>query len=264
MSIKEKDFVKINFTGKTIENNEIFDTTLENVAEEAGILDSYKTYGPLPIIVGAGHLIPGLDEEIIGMDVGDKKTVILEPEKAYGERDKNLVQIVPMKEFKKQNIKPYVGMELTMENQHARVINISSGRVRLDFNHVLAGKTVEYDLEVVAITESDIDKVKDMIRLHYPTPKIGEYEIGESNAEVDIIDGVVKITLDDMFNFDETPLMSIHFAKFRIAKDIWDNVENITKVEFIDSFENPEKSEEVNDAEPEETPEKIPEVLDDE
>ena len=254
MAIKEKDFVKINFTGKTVDNDAIFDMTLEDVAEEAGIKDEQKVYGPLPIIVGGGHLLAGLDKEIIGMKAGDKKTVTLEPADAYGERDSKLIQVVPMGDFKKQNIKPYVGMALTIENQTARVVNISGGRVRLDFNHVLAGKTVEYDLEVVEIIKSDKDKIKSMVKLHYPNPRLDE-----TKTEVSIRKGVAKITLDDTAKFDNNPYMDITFARFRIARDIWENIETITKVEFIDAFE---KQIEEPEEESEDLPEKIPEVLD--
>jgi FKBP-type peptidyl-prolyl cis-trans isomerase SlyD len=159
-----------------------------------------------------------------------------------------------MGDFKKQNIKPYVGMALTIENQTARVVNISGGRVRLDFNHVLAGKTVEYDLEVVEIIKSDKDKIKSMVKLHYPNPRLDE-----TKTEVSIRKGVAKITLDDTAKFDNNPYMDITFARFRIARDIWENIETITKVEFIDAFE---KQIEEPEEESEEVPEKIPEVLD--
>lgn len=262
MAIKEKDFVKINFTGKTVENDQIFDTTLEDVAEEAGIKDEQKVYGPLPIVVGGGHLIPGLDKEIIGMKAGDKKTVTLEPEDAYGERDPKMIQVTTMGEFKKQGIKPYVGMPISLQGQTAKVINISGGRVRLDFNHPLAGKTVEYDLEVLEIIKSDKDKIKSMVKLHYPNPRFDD-----TKTEVSIRKGVAKITLDEVAKFDNSPYTDITFARFRIAKDIWDNIEGITKVEFADVFEK--KIEEPEEEVPEEViteevPEKIPEVLDDE
>jgi FKBP-type peptidyl-prolyl cis-trans isomerase 2 len=65
MAIKEGDFVRLNFTGKIKETDEVFDTTSEDIAEEAGILVENKVYGPIPIIVGGNHLLKAIDEVLI-------------------------------------------------------------------------------------------------------------------------------------------------------------------------------------------------------
>jgi FKBP-type peptidyl-prolyl cis-trans isomerase 2 len=236
MAVNEKDFVKIEYTGRTKENGEVFDTTIEEVAEEAGIKVENKDYGPIPIIIGGGHLLKGLDQEIIGMEEGEKKTVELAPEDAFGERDPKLLQIIPMKEFKKQGVNPYVGMTLTVENHNGRVLNISGGRVRVDFNHELAGKTLEYEMEVKGIITDDEEKIKSMIKLHYPNPKLDM-----EKTKISIEDGKLTIELDELARFDQTSYMDITFARFRIARDVWENMESIEKVEFSDIFEKKEE-----------------------
>ena len=99
-----------------------------------------------------------------------------------------------------------------------------------------------------------------MVKLHYPNPRLDE-----TKTEVSIRKGVAKITLDDVAKFDNQSYMDITFARFRIAKDIWENIDTITKVEFADVFEKkleePEEAAEEVISE-EEMPEKIPEVLD--
>ena len=252
MSVKEGDFIKLEFTGRTKETGDVFDTTIEEVAEEAGIKVEKKTYGPIPIIIGGGHLLKGLDEAVKGMAEGDKKTVELGPEEAYGERDASLIQLIPMKEFKKQNINPYVGMPLTVENHTGRVQAISGGRVRVDFNHELAGKTLEYDLEIKEIITDDEEKIKSMIKLHYPNPNLDV-----DKTEITIEDGKAVIVMDEMAKFDNQPYMDVTFARFRIARDIWENMENIEKVEFADIFE---KKEEAAPEEATEETEKVEEV----
>jgi FKBP-type peptidyl-prolyl cis-trans isomerase SlyD len=154
-----------------------------------------------------------------------------------------------MKEFKKQGIKPQVGMGITSEGHTGIIRNISGGRVTVDFNHELAGKTLEYQVKVEEIIEDDNDKVKSMIELHYPNPNL-DHEKDQITFDEDR----VIIQMDDMAKFDQKPYMDITMARFRIARDIYGNLDHIKKVEFVDVFEQKEK-EETN----EEAPEKLPE-----
>ena len=71
-----------------------------------------------------------------------------------------------------------------------------------------------------------------MIELHYNAPNIDA-----DKHDIQIKDGVVKIAMDEMAKFDKKPYMDITFVRFRIARDIWENMENIEKVEFVDVFE---------------------------
>jgi FKBP-type peptidyl-prolyl cis-trans isomerase SlyD len=137
-----------------------------------------------------------------------------------------------MGEFKKQGMKPEVGMAITSDGVTGIIRSVSGGRVRVDFNHELAGKNLEYNIMVVKEIEDDIDKVKSMIELHYSAPNL------DSNKhDIQIVDGVVRIAMDEMAKFDKKPYMDVTFARFRIARDIWENMENIEKVEFVDVFE---------------------------
>ena len=76
-----------------------------------------------------------------------------------------------------------------------------------------------------------------MIELHYSNPNVDI-----DKTEIGIEDGVVNIQLDEMAKFDQQSYMDITFARFRIAKDIWDNIDEITKVNFVDEFEKREES----------------------
>src|SRR4030042_1556288 len=158
--MKKDDFVKVDYTGKIKESGKIFDTTLEDVAKKEDVFNPKVKYGPVLVIVGHSKIVKGLDEEIIEMEVGQKKEVALEPEKAFGKRDPNMMKLVPLSEFKKQDITPYPGMMLNMEGLSARVISVNSGRVRLDFNHPLAGKELVYELEIKEKLEKDEEKVR--------------------------------------------------------------------------------------------------------
>ncbi len=232
MAVKEGDFIRLEYTGKVQETGNVFDTTDENVAEEAGIKLDNKSYGAIPIVVGGGHVLKGLDEALIGMEEGEEKTVEITPEEGFGLRDPKLLQLIPMGEFKKQGMRPEVGMAITSDGNTGIIRSVSGGRVRVDFNHELAGKNLEYNIKVIKEIEDDVDKVKSMIELHYSAPNLDS-----DKHDIQIVDGVVRIAMDEMAKFDKKPYMDITFARFRIARDIWENMENIEKVEFVDVFE---------------------------
>lgn len=136
------DFVQISFEGKVKESGQTF--------------DSGKNVG---VVVGAGYVIPGLDEILLQMNVGEKRTVDVEPSKAFGERDQSKIHVVPVSEFKKRGTTPTPGMVVDADNRRGRVISVTSGRVRIDFNHPLAGKVLTYDIEVVGKIEKPEEKV---------------------------------------------------------------------------------------------------------
>ena len=75
MAIDNGDFVRVNFTGKIKETDEVFDTTYDEIAQEAGIFDENKTYKAIPIVVGGNHLLPAIEEAIIGLEEGETKHV---------------------------------------------------------------------------------------------------------------------------------------------------------------------------------------------
>lgn len=238
MAIDNGDFVRVNFTGKIKETDDVFDTTYDEIAQEAGIFEENKTYKAIPIVVGGNHLLPVIEEEIIGLDVGDKKTIEVDSEKGFGQRDPSLIQLVPMKEFKKQGMTPYPGMKIQSQGTTGKILTVNGGRVKVDFNHELAGKDLIYEVEITDIIDNEDEKIKSMIELHYANPNVDI-----DKTEIDIVDGVANIKLDDMSKFDQQSYMDITFARFRIAKDIWENIEEIEKVNFVDSFEKNEETE---------------------
>lgn len=250
MPIDDKDFVKLNYTGKVKETGDVFDTTYEDVAEEAGIKNENKDYHPMILAVGSTQLLSKLHDEIKKMDVGEKQTVEIPCEEAFGKRDPSLIQLIPMKEFKKQNIKPFVGMPLSLDGQHGIVRTVDGGRVRVDFNHELAGKDIIYEIEIVDTIDDNVEKIKGLIEVYYGNPSIDL-----EKTEILIEDGVAKITLDKLAGFEQRSAQEITLSKFRVARETYENIDEIEKVQFIDEYEKPEPEEESEDA---------PEVLDEE
>ena len=137
--IKEGASVSVNYTGR-LEDGTIFDTSLQEGRE------------PLTATLGKGQLIPGFENGLMGMSAGEKRTVEIEPEQAYGEINPQLVSEVPLDRVP-EGVK--VGDQLQGQNQYGPV-NVVVREVRedavvLDMNHPLAGKKLIFDLEVVSV-----------------------------------------------------------------------------------------------------------------
>ena len=130
-------------------------------------------------------------------------------------------------------------MRISAEGGEGKILTVNGGRVKVDFNHPLAGKDLVYDIEVTEIIEDDEEKIKSMIELHYANPNVDI-----DKTEISIEDGVVNIQMDEMSKFDQQSYMDVTFARFRISKDVWENIEGVTKVNFVDAFEKREEKEE--------------------
>lgn len=250
MALSDNAFIRLNYTGKVKESDKVFDTTYKEVAEEAGILNQDKDYHPMMLAVGSNQLLPALHDEIKKLNIGDKQVVEIASEDAFGKRDPSLIQLIPMREFKKQNIKPFPGMPLTLDGNQGIVRTVDGGRVRVDFNHELAGKDIVYDLEIVETIEDNEEKIKGLIEVYYGNPNLNLDEV-----KIDIEDDVAKINLGLIAGFDQRSAQEVTLSKFRVAREAYENIEEIEKVQFIDEFEDntPEETEE--------TEEEIPEVL---
>lgn len=130
--------------------------------DDAGvILDQSKDGQPLYYIQGIGNLIPGLEEELEGKAAGDVLNVSIAPEKAYGIKNEELIQQVPLEAFGGQEVKP--GMQFTAnngDNQYNVVVTaVSDSNVTVDANHPLAGATLHFDVEVKDVREATSDEL---------------------------------------------------------------------------------------------------------
>lgn len=152
-AVKSGDSVKVDYTGK-LEDGTVFDTSREDVAKQAGIYVEGGEYDPLNFVVGSGQVIPGFDEGVIGMKVGEEKTLTIPPEKAYGEYEEAGVLAVPIEELNLTNRSeiPEVGQTLRdMYGNQYKVTAVNDTHITLDANHELAGKTLIFDIKLISI-----------------------------------------------------------------------------------------------------------------
>jgi hypothetical protein len=140
-------------------------------------------------------------------------------------------------------------MPLSLDGNHGIGRTVDGGRVRVDFNHELAGKDIVYELEIVETIEDNEEKIKGLIEVYYGNPNLNFDEV-----TIDIEDNIAKINLGLLAGFEQRSGQEITLSKFRVARETYENIEEIEKVQFIDEFE---------DKTPEEEPEEeeIPEVL---
>ena len=115
--------------------------------------DSSQGREPLEFEVGSGMVIKGFDDGVTGMSVGDKKTISIPAEDAYGSRQEEMVIDFPLSNFP-PDITPEVGMTLQMHNENGQelpvmVTAVNADTVTLDANHPLAGQELIFDIEIV-------------------------------------------------------------------------------------------------------------------
>jgi FKBP-type peptidyl-prolyl cis-trans isomerase 2 len=122
---------------------------------EGAVVDSSEGKGPLEFLVGSSQVIPGFEKSVIGMKKGDKKSFQISPEDGYGSVDPNGIKEIP-RENLPPDINPQVGMTLygTSPNGQAiplKITDVKENAIVIDMNHPLAGKTLDFDVEVVDI-----------------------------------------------------------------------------------------------------------------
>ncbi len=146
--IENGDTISVNYVGK-LEDGTIFDTSVKEVAVEAGIYIQMRNYEPLTFTIGEGQMIKGFDEGVVGMQVEEEKTLTIPPEEAYGEYREEFVREIPVDAV---DFTPEIGMRLATDSGLTGTItNVNENNFIVDFNHELAGKTLIFSVKVVSV-----------------------------------------------------------------------------------------------------------------
>jgi len=149
-TIGEGDTISVDYVGK-LEDGTIFDTSIKEVAIDAEIYNQMREYKPLTFTVGAGQMIKGFDEGVIGMKTGEEKTITIPPEEAYGEYRQELARELPIDAV---DFTPEVGMRLATDSGLTGIVTeVSNNNFVVDFNHELAGKTLIFLVRIVSVEE---------------------------------------------------------------------------------------------------------------
>ena len=152
-----------------VEKDKVISIHYTLTLESGEIVDSTQGSEPLAYIAGIGNIIPGLDSELMGCEVGDTKKVTVQPSLAYGEFDESLVQELPREMFTGiDSIE--VGMEFQAQNQNGDaqfviVTQVSDETITVDGNHEFAGKVLNFDVKIDSIRDAVQEEI-DRGRIH--------------------------------------------------------------------------------------------------
>ena len=155
IQVKEADKVTINFVG-TLEDGTVIDTTFADPDDDSCNDDNCcPEHGPMELTVGGGDFYLPVEAALIGMQVGEKKSVVISPDDAFGDYNPENVFTIKRSEFA-DDITPEVGLglEVTGEDDEiymVTIIKVTDDEISLDTNHPLAGEELTYEVELVEI-----------------------------------------------------------------------------------------------------------------
>jgi len=229
MPLEKGDFILIDYVAKVKETGEVFDTTTEEMAKKERLYKEGEIYEPKLIVVGEGWMLKALDDDLLNFEVKKTASVEIPPEKAFGPRDPEKVKLVPLRRLIARGITPKLGMRLEVDGKLATVRTMGSGRVQLDYNPPLAGKTLVYEVTIEKKLETNAEKITALIHRRIPAVEVEKFnfKIGKTNVTVNVPEEAFY-------------LEGIQLAKRGIATDIQKFFPEITTVKFTETFKKRE------------------------
>ncbi len=161
--LDDGDFILLDYTAYTIEDERLVDTTDEDTAVEEGIDQEGREFEPRTIVIGKGHIFPSVEDDLRGREVGDTGTATVSCEEAFGEFDDEKVRTVSKDKIPEDD--RYPGAQVSIDGEEGFVETIIGGRARVDFNHPLAGDDIEYEYEIVDVVEDRDEKAAGLLEL---------------------------------------------------------------------------------------------------
>jgi len=225
MALQKGDFALINYVAKVKETGEVFDTTIEETAKKEHLYKEGEIYEPELVVVGEGWVLKALDESLTTMEVGKTTSVEIPPEKAFGERDPEKVKRLSLRHLTAKGITPSLGMRVEYDGKMATVRAIGAGRVLLDFNPPLAGKTLAYEVAVQKKLETVKEKIAALIHRRIPAAEETKFKftVKEKTANIEMPEEAFYIE-------------GIQVAKRGIVMDVQRFFPKITTVKFTETF----------------------------
>jgi FKBP-type peptidyl-prolyl cis-trans isomerase SlyD len=232
MSLQKGDFILINYTAKVKETNEVFDTTYEDVAKKEHLFKEGEIYDPKLVVIGEGWVLKALDDSLTTMEIDKPATVEISPEKGFGQRDPEKIKRVPLKQLLAKEINPVIGARIEYQGKMASVRSIGAGRVLLDFNPPLAGKTLIYESIIPKKLETSEEKIGGLVHRRVPV-------VEENKFKLMLEDKTLTIDMPEETFYVE----GIQIAKRGIAMDIQKFIPDFSETKFVETFKAEPKPE---------------------
>jgi len=233
MTLQKGDFILINYTAKVKETNEVFDTTIEETSKKEHLHKEGEVYEPKLVVIGEGWVLKTLDESLATMELSKATSVEIPPDKAFGPRDPEKIKRVPLKQLLAKDVhNPTIGMRIEYGGKNATIRSIGAGRVLLDFNPPLAGKTLIYEVTVNKKLETNEEKIAALIHRRIPVVDAEKFKFAIQEK---------TLTLD--MPEDTFYIEGVQIAKRGIAMDVQKFLPEMTEIKFVESFRSEPKSE---------------------
>ncbi|MFA5246551.1 MAG: FKBP-type peptidyl-prolyl cis-trans isomerase [Candidatus Micrarchaeia archaeon] len=204
-SVKQGDVVLVDFVARKSSDNAVFATTIKAEGDKANLHEGHDEpghvheYKPMMIVAGKGQTIKGLDDAIVGSEVGKKKSIKISVDNAFGQRDASRIRLIPIGEFRKREIQPYPGMPLELDGGLEGIVkSVEAGRVKVDFNAPLAGEDLQYDFTVTKCASTPAEKIAMLL--------FGV--TGLETSSYDAATGVAKVKIGTSVRKDSAFMMS--------------------------------------------------------
>ena len=232
--VQDGDFVRVAYTARTTEGNQLVDTTDEEVAEEEGVADQGE-FEPRVITLGEQHLFPTVEEDIEGKEPGESGSVTVSAENAFGEYDESEVRTVSADKIPEDSMRP--GAQVDIDGEQGYLETIVGGRARVDFNHPLAGESVEYEYELLDEVEDTLERAEGLFGMFLDVDlemRLEEEEVEETSVEEpDDEDGepetVTETVEKTSLYIESTPQLAMNqqwmFQKQQIGGQVIDQTE---------------------------------------
>jgi len=232
MALRKRVFVLVDHVGRVKETGEVFDTTMEETAKKEGLYKEGEIYEPKLVVIGEGWVLEALDESLTTMEIGKTSVIEIPPEKAFGERDPEKVKRVSLRQLTGKGVTPSLGMRVEYNGKMATVRTVGAGRVLLDFNLPLAGKTLVYEVIIQKKLRTKKEKMAALIHRRIPA-------VEGSKFKFTVKEKTVNIEMPEEAFYVE----GIQVAKRGTAMDIQRFFPKITSVRFIETFKAEPKTE---------------------
>ena len=210
-TVAKNDFVLLDFEGTA--DGQVFEKTSPN--------------SPVLVVAGAKQVLAALDSHIIGCKVGERKSVSLPFMQAFGPRRDELVRLVPLSQFLSSGVDPKPGQVVELDGMPAKVKSVAAGRVRVDFNHELAGKDVQYVFSVRNKFSDSLGKAtgaaENLLRL-----KPESVSLQGETLHLDVGEAVTK---DANYFISKTKLVAL----------VLENIAQVGKVQVLEHYAKPAK-----------------------
>jgi peptidylprolyl isomerase len=228
---RKGDFLLIEYTAKVKETGEVFDTTQEDVAREKGLHKEGEIYEPKLNVIGERWLLEALDDSLLSLSLSKLQKIEIPPNKAFGLRDPGKLKMVSQRRLRERGITPKMGVRIEYDKKPATIRTVGAGRVTLDFNPPLAGKTLLYEIKAKKKLRTNREKIAALLHRRMPSTELSKFTLT-------IQENIVSIHIPEEAFY----VTGIQLAKRGVAADIQHFFPRIKTVEFVESFRIPQEA----------------------